>query len=211
MNARIRLLASLLPAILIVAGCASTPPSTFYTLTPIPEARGRSLPLAEGGLAIGLGPFEFPEFLERPQIVSRAGANRLALDELHRWGGSLPDDFLRVTGENLAHLLDTSRIQVYPAEARFPLDFRVIADVLSFESSPAGEALLRVRWTILDPYREQARVVRETSYRSQARGPDREATIAALSETVGELSRDLADELRRLPKTKPLDLEPRPG
>ena len=28
--------------------------------------------------------------------------------------------------------------------------------------------------------------------------------IAALSETVGAFSRDLADELRRLPKTQPL-------
>ena len=194
----------LLLSVLLTAGCATTPPSTFYTLTPIPEAGSRSAPLKDGGIAVGLGPIEFPEFLARPQIVSRAGVNRLDLDEFHRWGGSLQDEFLRVTGENLAHLLGTSRIQVYPADVRFPLDYRVIADVLSFEGNTNGEAVLRVRWAVLDPYQEQARVVRENAYRKRAGGPGQEAMIAALSETVGEFSRDLANELRRLPKIKPL-------
>jgi uncharacterized lipoprotein YmbA len=204
MNHRIHTVASTLLVVLLAAGCATTPPSTFYTLTPIPDAAGGKATLSDSGLAVGLGPVEFPEFLERPQIVSRAGSNRLEVDELHRWGGSLQDDFLRVLGENLSRLLGTSRIQVYPADARFPLDFRVIADVLSFEGTATGEAVLRVRWSVLDPFTEQALVVRKTAYRRQASGADREAMIAALSETVGAFSRDLADELRRLPKTHPL-------
>jgi len=189
---------------MLTAGCATTPPSTFYTLTPIPEAGSRSAPISDGGVAVGIGPVDFPEFLDRPQIVSRAGPNRLDLDELHRWGGSLQDDFLRVLGENLAHLLGTSRIQVYPADVRFPLDYRVIAEVLSFEGTAADEAVLRVRWAVLDPYFEQARLVRETSYRIRAKGPTQGDMIAAMSETVGELSRDIAGVLRGLPRTKPL-------
>lgn len=205
MNHRILFAASILSVALLAAGCATTPPSTFYTLTPILDAAaGGESTLSDRGLAVGLGPVEFPEFLERPQIVSRAGSNRLEVDELHRWGGSLEDDFLRVLGENLSRLLGTSRIQVYPADVRFPLDFRVIADVLSFEGTATGEAVLRVRWSVLDPYTEQALVVRKTAYRRQATGAEREAMIAALSETVGAFSRDLADELRRLPKTQPL-------
>jgi len=204
MRNRIPHAASLLLAVSLAGGCATTPPSTFYTLTPIPEATSRSVPLSDGGVAVGIGPVDFPEFLDRPQIVSRAGPNRLDLDELHRWGGSLQDDFLRVLGENLAHLLGTSRIQVYPADVRFQLDYRVIAEVLSFEGTAAGEAVLRVRWAVLDPYFEQARVVRETSYRSRAKGPEQADMIAALSETVGALSRDIAGVLRGLPKTKPL-------
>ncbi len=204
MNHRIHAVASTLLIALLAAGCATTPPSTFYTLTPIPEAAEGKATLSDRGLAVGLGPVEFPEFLERPQIVSRAGSNRLEVDELHRWGGSLQDDFLRVLGENLSRLLGTSRIQVYPADARFPLDFRVIADVLSFEGTATGEAVLRVRWSVLDPYTEQALVVRKTAYRRQASTAEPEAMIAALSATVGAFSRDLADELRRLPKTHPL-------
>jgi uncharacterized lipoprotein YmbA len=185
------------------AGCA-TAPSSFYTLTPIRHGAADKAALADGGMAVGVGPVRFPEFLDRPQIVSRAGQSRLALDEFHRWGGSLQDDFLRVLGENLGQLLGTSRILVEPAEARFPLDFRVIADVLSFEGSASGEAVLKVRWAVLDPYLDQAMLVRENSYRSRAGNADQEAMIAALSETLGAFSRDVADQLRRMPKTTPL-------
>ncbi|MEA3275587.1 MAG: PqiC family protein [Pseudomonadota bacterium] len=189
---------------LILAGCATTPPSSFYTLTPIRGAGDRQASLSEGTIALGLGPIGFPAFLDRPQIVSRAGTNRLSLDEFHRWGGNLQDDFSRALGQNLAHLLGTSRILVYPADVRFPLDFRVIADVLSFETTPTGEAELKVRWAILHPQLEQALIVRESAYRRPVQGPTPEAKIAALSEVLGGFSRDLADELRRLPKPAPL-------
>jgi uncharacterized lipoprotein YmbA len=188
---------------LVLGGCA-TAPSTFYTLTSTLSAADIGAGYSDKGLAVGVGPVRFPEFLDRPQIVSRAGANRLALDEFHRWGGSLQDDFLRVLGENLGYLLRTSRILVEPAEARFPLDYRVIADVLSFEGTPDGEARFKVRWGVLDPYLEQVLVVREDTYRSPAGGEGQEAMIAALSETLAAFSRDVADQLRRLPKTKPV-------
>jgi uncharacterized lipoprotein YmbA len=193
----------MLLASLALGGCA-TAPSSFYTLTALPDATNHNVPRSDKGLAIGVGPVRFPEFLDRPQIVSRSGANRLALDEYHRWGGSLQDDFLRIVGENLGQLLGTSRILVGPAEARFPLDFRVIADVLSFEGAPSGEAVFKVRWAVLDPYLDQALVVGENTYRSRAESRDPEAMIAALSETVAAFSRDLADRLRSLPKTQPL-------
>jgi len=197
------LFAALGSAILLLGGCA-TAPSSFYTLTSTLSAKDSAAPLADKGLAVGVGPVRFPEFLDRPQIVSRAGPNRLALDEFHRWGGSLQDDFLRVLGENLGQLLGTSRILVEPAEARFALDFRVIADVLSFEGTAGGDVAFKVRWAVLDPYLDQALVVRENSYRSRASGEDPEAMISALSETVAAFSRDLATQLRGLPKTQPL-------
>ena len=119
-------------------------------------------------------------------------------------GGSLEDDFLRVLGENLGQLLRTSRILVEPAEARFALDYRVVADVLSFEGTPGGEAVFKVRWSVLDPQMDQALTVRENTYRSSARSADPEAMIAALREALSVFSRDIAEQLRRLPKTKPV-------
>jgi len=190
-------------SILALGGCASAP-STFYTLRSTLPAAGSAVAPSDRGLAIGIGPVRFPEFLDRPQVVSRSGTNRLVLDEFHRWGGSLEDDFLRVLGENLGQLLGTSRILVEPAEARFPVDFRVVADVLSFEGTAGGDAVLKVRWGVLNPYMDQALVVRESSYRHRAASADPEAMIAALSKTLASFSRDVAEQLRSLPKTKPL-------
>jgi uncharacterized lipoprotein YmbA len=198
------------PLLAGVAGCASTPPSSFFVLTPLAEAEGRADVLSGKGVTVGVGPVVFPDFLDRPQIVSRAGANRLELDELNRWGGSLQDGFVRILGENLAHLLGSANILVYPSEVRFPVAFRVMANVLRFEGNPDGQAVLKVRWAVLDPYDDRPLAIRESSYRSRIAGEGDEALVAALSVSLGDFSRDVAATLRQLPRPRPPRLEPEP-
>lgn len=222
-----RSLAVVLALALSIAGCASTPSSTFYVLTPIPEAGVRGSDIAGGGMSVGIGPVVFPEFLDRPQIVSRAGYNGLQVDEFHRWGGTVQDEFLRVWGENLTHLLGTSRILVLPSESRMPIDFRITAEVISFGGTPDNHAVLKVRWAVMDSYLEQTLAAREDVYRcpigaggatdagaastTSGRETDAaaraaaqsEAMVAAMSRCLGEFSRDVAAVLRSLPKPLP--------
>lgn len=190
-------------AVLALTGCASSPPSSFYILTPGSAADGQQS-LTGGELAIGLGPVSFPVFLDRPQIVTQADGNRLTVDEFHRWGGTLQDDFMRVWSENLSRLLGTSRILVLPSEVRYPLDVRISADVLAFQGTTDGQALLKVRWVILDPNLERVFVVRENSYRRPLAEPrDQNALIAALSATLADFSQDVAMLARDLSKVAP--------
>ncbi len=189
-------------AMLALTGCASTPPSSFYTLSSLSDTEGKQT--LTGDLGIGLGPVSFPVFLDRPQIVTRAAGNRLTLDEFHRWGGTLQDDFMRVWSENLARLLGTSRILVLPSEVRYPLDFRITADVLAFNGTADDQALLKVRWIVFDPNLDQALVVRENSYRRPLAEPkDENALITALSATLADFSQDVATLVQGLPKPKP--------
>jgi uncharacterized lipoprotein YmbA len=201
--------------LLLTLGCASTPPSSFYTLAPIAQARSGSGGIAGGGLAVGLGPVVFPQFLDRPQLVLRDGANQLNVDEFHRWGGTVQDDFLRVWGENTAYLLGTSRLALFPSESRMPLDFRVLAEVLAFEGSIGGDAVLRVRWSVMDERLRWTYVAREDAYHcpidvtatntsEQAQAAARNAAVvAAMSRCLGDFSGDVAAVLRSLPKPQP--------
>jgi len=183
---------------LAAAGCAGSPPSTFFSLAPLPGAAGQGA-VTGGAIAIGLGPVTFPAFLDRPQIVSRDAGNRLAVDEYNRWGGTIQDDFLRVWSENLAYLVGTSRILLFPSEVRYPLDFRITADILTFEGTIGGEAVLKVRWAVLDPLLERALAVHENTYRQPLRPPaDQAALIAAMSAALGAFSADVAAALRAL-------------
>jgi uncharacterized lipoprotein YmbA len=166
--------------------------------------------VTDGRPAIGLGPFELPEYLDRPQLVARTAPTELAIDELHRWGGSLQEDFLRVLGQNLAQELGTSRILLAPSDRRFPLDFRVIGDVIAFEGRPEGEAVLEVRWAVIDPYREEALSVRERRYRQPLAGEGPGAVVVAMSEVLAAFSRELAADIRRLPRPVPPAEEPLP-
>jgi len=220
-----RLLVPSVLAGLLLAGCGTTPPSSFYTLTALPEAAGRSADIQGGGMTVGIGPVVFPQYLDRPQLVVRGGSNRLDLDEFQRWGGTVQDDFLRVWGENLVHLLDSSRIVIFPTESRMPLDFRITAEVISFAAEPGGQVVLKVRWAVMDNDLERMLAASEDVYRSpvvskpqvvssgvtgggtpagnEVGGYDAEAVVAAMSRVVGEFSSDVAKVLRGLPKPPP--------
>jgi hypothetical protein len=191
------------------AGCATTPPVTFYTLTPTAGA-----PVADRGpsraLAVGLGPVTFPLFLDRPQLVRREPGNRLRIDDSQRWGGTLQDDFLRVWTENLSTLLKTPSIFVFPSETRYPLDFRITADVLAFEGTADGAALLKIRWILIDQPTQEVLLVEETQYQRPLPAPGDESALSmALSAVLGDFSRDVATTLSQYPLPRPTTPEPR--
>jgi uncharacterized protein len=188
--------------VVILAGCATSPPSTFYTLTAMREMPGLGGP-SRAGLGVGLGPVQFPQFLDRPEVVTRDAGNRLAIDDFHRWGGTLQDDFLRVWAENVSSLLESTTVFVVPSDVRYPLDFRVTANVLAFEGTFDGAAVLRARWAVLDHQTDEVLRVEETAYRRPLAEPrDEGALIAAMSAVLGDFSRDVAATLQRLPKPR---------
>jgi len=188
----------------LLSACASSPPVDFYVLSPLPEAQARTQSLREGDLSLGIGPLSLPDFLDRPQLVSRTAPNRLELDEYQRWGGSLRTDFVNVLAENLAHLLGSSRVQILPAEVPLPLDYRLVVEVLRFGIAEDGQAHLKVRWALVKPATETALVRRESTYRRPRAQQDPAAQVAALSATLGDFSREVAETLGGLPRSRVL-------
>ena len=55
-------------------------------------------------VAVVVASVRLPQYLERPQIVTRSGDNRLQLAEFDQWGGNLYQDMTRVLAQNLARL-----------------------------------------------------------------------------------------------------------
>ncbi len=60
-------------SLVLLSGCARTAPSRFDLLNALPAtASEQQNKEAEQGIAIGIGPVELPEYLDRPQIVTRS-------------------------------------------------------------------------------------------------------------------------------------------
>jgi len=79
---------------LILAGCAKTPPSRFYTLSPLSGSEAKAGAEKEDhDLTIGVGPITLPDHLDRPQIVTRESSNVIELAEFDRWAGSLKENY----------------------------------------------------------------------------------------------------------------------
>ncbi len=79
-----------------------------------------------------------PQYLERPQLVTRSGESQLQFQEFHQWGGNLAKDLTRVLTENLSQLLRSDSVVSAPHTLRVRPDFRVEVEVLRFER--AGDA-----------------------------------------------------------------------
>jgi len=180
----------------MLAGCGSTPPTAFYTLSPLSASSQTAQAHASDDSAIGVGPITIPEFLDRPQIVTRTSANRLDVDEFHRWGGSLQEDFARVLVENLSRLLATNRITVYPAPEPLDLRYRIAIDVQQFDGRLSEGVTLNAVWTLLDERTGKPLRTQRFESLAPATSADYEALAAAHSAALATFSRELADALQ---------------
>ena len=137
-----------------LAGCATTPPSRFYILSAV-EADTAAQP-AGPATAVGVGPVELPKYLDRPQIAVRSGANELLYNETHRWAEALQDNVTDVLAENLARLVPTDRVTVFPWGRMTTIDYQVVAEISRFDADASGNVVLSANWKL---YREQSREV----------------------------------------------------
>jgi len=124
-------------ALLIAAGCASSPPSRFYTLTgAAPTAK------AQSDLAVAVGPVTIPAIVDRPQIVVTINDNEVWLDEFNRWAAPLSDAIGIVVAENLSAELGSPRVMLSSQATGNESDFHATIEVRRFESRPGIHALL---------------------------------------------------------------------
>lgn len=180
-------------ALLLLAGCATgdAPTTRFYVLGTLP---GDSAPLSDARrdppIAVDIATLRLPQYLERPQIVTRSARNELALAEFHQWGGNLAKNMTRVLARNLSLLLGTAEITVFSRRPPAPADVRVDIDVLQFERGPDRRVLLSAQWRLRSGADGAPRLARISELTSEAIEADAgmEATVEAMSRLLGELS-----------------------
>ena len=183
-------------ALLLLSGCFTrTPKPVFYTLTPV--APPTAMEQNEDMLTLAVGPATLPLYLDRPQIATRQG-NRLAYDEYRRWAASLESELLRVMGANLASMLETERVAIYPTQPRFDVSYRIALQIERFDGDPKSEVTLQVRWALRKPRVDEPASIGFSEIVVPVTGGDYDGYVDAHSEAVGALSRDIAARIRSL-------------
>jgi uncharacterized lipoprotein YmbA len=185
--------------VFFVAACSTTPPVAYYTLNTLPEMQ-QEIPAAvmDDTLAIGVGPVEFPKFLDRPQIVTRKSQNQIEVSEFHRWAGSFPGDFSRVLAKNISILLPSDRVAVYPWGEQFSPTYRVKLDVEQFDGQLGERVVLDVTWMVTDQEGTKKLVVRKSLIEEPVSDKTYEALVVAESNALVTLSRTIVEEIRKL-------------
>lgn len=182
-----------------LVACSSTPPTQFYKLNSLPSGQQENPPLLPGeDIAVGVGPVVFPEFLDRPQIVTRKSQNQLEISEFHRWAASLPGDFSRVLAKNIAILLPTDRVAVYPWGDTFSPTYQVKLNVEQFDGQLGERVVLEVTWTVVAQEGTNEPLVRRSLMEEPVSDQTYEALVVAESNALATLSQAIVGEIRRL-------------
>ena len=187
-----------------LSGCGSfsprPDPSRFFTLSSLPQVEESVVKNSanQESVFLGIGPIKFPGYLDRQEIMVRSAQNRFEVSENDRWAEPLDENFTRVLLQNLSALLQTDRIVPYP----WPLDrkpkYQIEIGVFRFEANRARDAQLFAHWAVSDGGDRKTILVRESRAVRQAKEKSMEGSVAALSEALGDFSREIADAVRAI-------------
>ncbi len=190
--------AILLALALLLSSCARTPPPNLYQLSANDAGRPALQAGGIGKAVIGIGPLQLPEFLDRPQIVIRTGANQLQLVDGHRWAEPLADNIVRSLRENLAAILASERILHYPWGRAASVDYQIIIEILRFEGEGYSKAHLEAVWSIQGRQGKVLQPPRRSQYQLASRHPDCGGLVQAMSQTLSLICRDIAETILQI-------------
>jgi hypothetical protein len=183
----------LLALVLCLSACAGkSAPSKFYVLSPLPKSKQGAL----DGLAIGVFPVAMPDYLDRPQIVTRISENEIKLDEFSRWAGPLEENFYTVLVENLATLLNTDKIVKTLQNPGIPVTLQVGIEVVQFDGTLGGDVVLIAKWGLYAEEGKKLLLAKRSSITEPTGAPSYEALVAAQSRALATLSREIAEAIK---------------
>ena len=177
----------------LLAACSTSPVVRFYAL----DAATASFETREEAIIVGIGPLSFPDYLKRPQIVTRTATSELKVADFDRWAEPLDAAFRRTLTANVDALLTDALVIEFPfGGGRIEPDVRVVAQIVRFEVGADGTAVLDVRWGISGREGDRLAAPRRSQYRADATGSDYDSLVGAMRRALEAFSRDVAGGLR---------------
>ena len=174
-------------AVVLLAGCGHSPPTHFYTLDPTPPSRSAAAPGATAaGVPIQLNAVHIPGALDRPQVVTQLGANRLDVHDFDQWGSPLGEMMRRTLAQDLLSRLPEGEF-VLPDAPRPQVVRGLVVNVLQIDASPGGRVTLQASWTLMEAGTTRAALIRNVQLSADA-GPGSQGTAAAISQLLGQLA-----------------------
>jgi uncharacterized lipoprotein YmbA len=171
-------------ALLLLAGCGHSPPTRFFTLDPAPPSRPATAATAMA--PVQLDAVHIPAALDRPQVVTQLGANRLDVHDFDQWASPLGEMMRRTLAQDLLARLPEGTF-ILPDAPR-PQNIRgLVVNVLQIDAAPGGQVTLQASWTLMEPGAARPALIRNVQLTASA-GPGPQGTAAAMSQLLGQLA-----------------------
>jgi uncharacterized lipoprotein YmbA len=186
--------------LLFLCGCASKSPNYYVLHSLQSEAPGVKTARTESDLTIGVDPIKIPEYLDRPQMATRSTPDSLQFAEFDKWAEPLEKNLTRVLAENLAILLSTDRVGVFPWAGSMHVLYQVTVDVSQMEYTPDGKVVLVAGWSVFGNNGEKLLAIKRSRFIVPVQSTGFEAVASAQSRAVGDMSREIAACIESLPR-----------
>ena len=182
---------ALIAAAAIAGGCTTTREPRYYLMSPIAPAQSGGKAL---DLALGVGPLQLADYLERANIVTRESASRVRVAPDHKWGATLDSHLAELLAEDLRTRLGLSGVHVYPWQPGTRLDYQLTVDVSRFIHED-DVVYLDARWQLRG--RASGAILEGFSRIEEAAAADYDEVVNGMSRAVGRLADDIAVRLRQ--------------
>ncbi|MFA6349961.1 MAG: PqiC family protein [Candidatus Omnitrophota bacterium] len=190
-------------SVLILNGCLSVPDSPKPRLyMPFSAAGSQDIQKFEFPYQciIGVGPVKIPEYLNRPQIVTRGKDNLLTFAQFDRWAEPLDAALLRMLNENISAMLSGAEVMKFNWSILAPVKYQVSVDIIKIESDLDKDLELVAQWSIFDLNIRELIFTKRTQLFEPVQPNDYFGLNQALSSAVTKLSIEIAQKLSELDK-----------
>ncbi len=178
-------------------GCATSPPTKFYLLSPLPPPESEAgMTYSQEPITIRVDAVTISGYLDRPEIVTRVSENEIHLADLNQWGESLRDNLTCVLALNLSRLLPADRFAVFPFKCPTTVDYQVSVEIVQMDGNPGGEVHLMAQWSILKGKDSQIVATRKSRFNKSNVMPGYGALVSAQSRLVEALSHEIAEGIQ---------------
>jgi hypothetical protein len=174
-----------------LTGCGRSAPTHYYTLSSYPQEQEAKTPGASTScFSLGIGPVEFPAYLDRTHIITQGDKNQMHLADFDQWVEPLSDNFKRILMDNLTTSLCNKPVVIFPWPAGVHPDYQITIQVQHFDGFFGGEAVLRASWAILNP-RGDVLIWKSSSLHEAVPGNDYAGIAEAQSKLVASLGQEI--------------------
>lgn len=179
---------------LVLIGCSTTStPTRYFQLEPVAQQFEASSPNSR---LLAIGPLHLPDYLDRPQLVTRSGSVELSIDDFQRWAEPLESALPRVIAANLGAMRDDLAALDHRHDSFLRFDYRLLGDIRQFDVDESGQVVLVVRWWLQDA--QGKTLIPSTAGRYQVAAQDPGSTassVEAMNRALELFSEDIAQAM----------------
>jgi uncharacterized lipoprotein YmbA len=182
----------------LLAGCASSPPTQFYSLAAVPAssaAASQPSPGTAHGAPIRVAAVHIPPTLDRREIVRTGAGDRIDVSGLHRWGAPFDEMVQHVLTQDLIERLAPGKVVLPEGPSPSGTD-AIVVDLLQFQSDTGGGVVLQGSWSLLTSGGQGPALIRNFKYDTSASPAGYDGESSAMSRLLGRLADDIAREVR---------------